>query len=211
MTSGFKSDDDDANYWIMYKQQDWAEASLKFPLGAEPGQQFLYDSAAMHLLSVILTEYTGMNALEYAQSRLFKPLGITVHGWTLDPLRNSEGAAGLVLTPRDMAKFGYLYLNGGMWNGQEIVPEWFVSESTRKHVDGGKPEPADYGYLWWVMFKTRHAGYCAAGYGGQYVFVFPDRDLVIVTTGNHTLVPAPKAPVPHFFRLIIPSVQDAQS
>jgi CubicO group peptidase (beta-lactamase class C family) len=104
-----------------------------------------------------------------------------------------------------MAKFGYLYLNGGVWDGKAILPEWYVRESTRKHSEGGNPEPAEYGYLWWVIPERWHPGYYAAGYGAQYIFVIPDRDLIIVTTGDHTLVPPPQEPVPLFFQHIIPA------
>jgi CubicO group peptidase (beta-lactamase class C family) len=203
MTAGFACDDTDSNFWIIRGYPDWAEAALNFPLINEPGQTFVYDSAAMHLLSVILTRQTRSSAFQFAKTRLFEPLGMQVNDWPADPQHNSEGPAGLMLTPHDMAKFGYLYLNGGQWDGQEIVPEWFVRESTREHSAGGNPEPAAYGYLWWVV--SRHSAYCAAGYGGQYVFVIPDRDLIIVTTGNHTLVPPPEAPVPLFFQHIVPA------
>ncbi len=208
MTAGLECDDSDSNFWLIRQHNDWAKAALDFPMVYEPGEQFVYDSAAMHLLSIILSRQTGLSASQFAQTRLFEPLGMDVRRWPADPQGNSEGAAGLTLTARDMAKFGYLYLSGGKWNGQEIVPEWFVKESTQEHSKGGNPEPAEYGYLWWVV--TRFAAYCAAGYGGQYIFVIPDRDLVIVTTADHTLVPPPEAPVPLFFKHIVPAAHDAQ-
>lgn len=204
MTSGFECDDD-SNFWLIRTHADWAAATLEFPLIDEPGKRFMYDSAAMHLLSVILTRQTGMNAFQFAKTHLFEPLGISVKKWPADPQQNSEGAAGLALTPRDMAKFGYLYLNNGSWNGEVIIPEWFVRESTQKQSEGGNPEPANYGYLWWVMANFKPFAYCAAGYGGQYIFVIPEHDLIIVTTGNHTLVPPPVAPVPLIFRYVIPA------
>ena len=205
MTAGLECDDSDSNFWLIRSHRDWAAATIAFPLVAEPGEQFMYDSAAMHLLSVILTRQTQQNAFQFAQTHLFQPLGIDVNHWPTDPQHNSEGAAGLALTPRDMAKFGYLYLNGGRWDGEAIIPEWFVRESTQKHSEGGNPEPAAYGYLWWVMHSVQPAAYCAAGYGGQYIIVIPDHDLVIVTTGNHELMPPPEAPVPLFFEYIVPA------
>lgn len=206
MTAGFDCDNDE-NFWLMRQHRDWAKATLDTPMRCEPGEQFNYDSAAMHLLSVILTHQTGMSAFDYAQARLFKPLGMQVHHWPHDPLGNSEGAAGLRLTARDMAKFGYLYLNSGQWEGQEIVPTWFVRDSTRKQSEGGDPEPANYGYLWWVLYESHAVGYCAAGYGGQYIFVFPNQDLIIVTTADHTLMPPPEAPMPLFLKHILPAAR----
>jgi CubicO group peptidase (beta-lactamase class C family) len=204
MTSGLEADEKDSNFWHFRSKPDWALATLELPLLHEVGQKFCYDSMANHLLSVILTKQTGMNALAYAQTRLFEPLGINVEDWPADPQGNSEGGAGLILTPREMAKFGYLYLNEGFWEGKEIIPEWFVRESIQVHSEGGNPEPAAYGYLWWVIPRFKPFAYCAAGYGGQYIFVVPDNDLVIVTTGNHTLVPAPVMPVPLIFKHIVP-------
>jgi CubicO group peptidase (beta-lactamase class C family) len=195
----------DSNYWLIRQSSNWAEMAINLPLISEPGEHFMYDSAAMHLLSVILSHQTGQFALQYAQQRLFRPLGIDVQQWRMDPQWNNEGCSGLALTPRDMAKFGYLYLNRGHWNGQEIIPEWFIQESTRKHSEGGNPEEAAYGYLWWVRTDLPYPAYCASGYGGQYIFVIPESDLVIATTCDSTVVPPPEAPVPLFFDDIVPA------
>ena len=83
-----------------------------------------------------------------------------------------------------MAKFGYLYLNQGVWNGKNIIPSDFVRASTQKQNKGGFPEIESYGYLWWVTTIEGHSAFFAGGYGGQYIYVVPDLDIVVVIASN---------------------------
>lgn len=177
--------------------------SLHRPMLDAPGRQFNYDNGASHLLSVLLTRAIKQDPFRFARQHLFGPLGIENYAWLLDDEGNLQGASGLSLTARDMAKIGSLYLRSGGWNGMQLVPEPYVTESTQQHNHGGSPvRAADYGYLWWI---TRPPGettaYFAAGYGGQLIYVVPARDLVIVIAGdasgaggrrliNQTILPA---------------------
>jgi CubicO group peptidase (beta-lactamase class C family) len=119
-----------------------------------------------------------MNPRDFADQYLFKPLGISNVRWDLDAEGTPIGGWGLQLTPRDMAKLGYLYLRSGQWDGQPIVSAKWVENATRVHTE--TDGPLGYGYQWWTYPPL--AAYTALGRGGQTIFVIPELDLVIVTT-----------------------------
>jgi len=165
----------------------WDKFYLDRPMLRPPGTEFLYDSGGVILLSAMLKKRTGMHAHEYADRYLFKPLGIEKKFW----LRNLEGhthtGGGLSLAARDTAKFGHLYLKNGRWGDEQVVPENWVQESFRTHVDltvEGQP-PSGYGYLWWILAPDprgsgRQAIYAARGRYGQFIFIVPEYDMVVV-------------------------------
>jgi CubicO group peptidase (beta-lactamase class C family) len=164
------------------RSDNWVQFVLDRPLADPPGTRFVYNTGGSHLLSAILQETTGVTALEFAQQNLFGPLGISPGRWESDPQGINVGGAWLRLTPRDMAKFGYLYLNGGQWDGQQVVPADWVATSTHEHIRAGGQWLSDgYGYQWWI---DQAGYYMALGYGGQYIVVVPDRDLVVVFTSG---------------------------
>jgi CubicO group peptidase (beta-lactamase class C family) len=105
--------------------------------------------------------------------------------WPTDPRGYHTGFSGLQLPARDLAKLGYLYLNGGRWDGAQVVPADYVGASTRAQ---SRPPPDDpcggYGYQWWVTSERGHPSFLAVGFGGQFVQVVPDLDLVVVTTSD---------------------------
>lgn len=169
------------------RQPDWVAFILDQMAPGGPPGRFQYSSAASHLLSAIITRATGVCAREFANERLFGPIGMrqiadqemgsfstddvfgqNITGWIKDPQGNSTGGWGLCVTPRDMARFGFLYLNGGAWDGRPVVPEGWVAESTAPNANG-------YGYQWWL----RGAAFAASGYGGSHIFCVPDKDLVV--------------------------------
>ena len=175
----------------------------------KPGTSFSYDSGAPHLLSAIIQETTGMTTQEYAQKKLFDPLGITGVTWQTDPRGIPLGCTGLELSSRDMAKLGYLYLNHGQWNGKQIVPAAWVDQSTTKHIETkglmNEAEDDGYGYFWWI---DGYGGYSAHGFGGQYMFVVPDLDLVAVFTSGlaDPVFPTPRKLMQEF---ILPAAKSA--
>jgi CubicO group peptidase (beta-lactamase class C family) len=171
--------------------EDWFKSTLEQPVSSNPGRVFHYNDAAVHLLSGILTRTTHMTAKEFGNKFLFQPLGIPLPTWVTDPQGNNVGGDGLWLKPRDMAKLGYLYLNQGFWDGQQLVPAEWVRVSTQKHTRADILND-DYGYLWWVTTVEGHAAYYAAGFGGQFIYVVPDFDLVVVMTGNADLPEFPQ-------------------
>ncbi len=163
----------------MIQSKDWAQFVLDRPMKEEPGARFNYNSGGAHLISAILQKTTGLNELAFAQEYLFKPLGIADVSWTADPNGIYRGEDGLELTPRDMAKIGYLFLKNGTWDGQQIVSADWVKQSSQKHID--TPDAKDYGYQWWVQ---PFGVYNAAGRGSQYIFVLNDLDMVVVFTSG---------------------------
>tara|TARA_R110000868_G_scaffold172010_1_gene407798 strand:- start:1835 stop:3358 length:1524 start_codon:yes stop_codon:yes gene_type:complete len=160
------------------------ESWNKTPMRDTSGEIFEYNTAMTHMMSAILTKATGVSTERFANKWLFKPLGITNYQWTKSNDGIYHGGFDIFLTPRDMAKFGYLYLRNGQWNEKQIVPNEWVKESTTKKVnipvEVAYAEGLNYGYWWWIQEK----GYMAWGSGGQYIIVNPDLDLVIVITAT---------------------------
>ena len=199
MTPGFC---EDFSSWT--QEKDLVSAVFKLPVKYKPGEEFQYANSATHLLSAILTKAAGMSTYEFAEKYLFQPLGITQKKWAVDGTGIYTGYANLYLRPRDMAKFGQLYLNGGKWEGARIIPEEWVKASTETHYKF-KSEAAEsassstssdsasessgeldtgYGYKWWTSKISGYYTYSAIGYGGQYITVIPDLDIVMVLTSR---------------------------
>jgi CubicO group peptidase (beta-lactamase class C family) len=176
----------------------------------KPGETFYYDSGMPHLMSAIIQKASGQTLEAYAKTDLFGPLGITDYGWQADPQGITTGNSGLILRPRDMAKLGYLYLHNGQWNGRQIVPAEWVQASTARHMETkglmNTAEDDGYGYYWWI---DSFGGYSAHGFGGQYIFVLPRLDMVVVFTGG---LADPDFPAPHQLvkKYLLPAVKSAQ-
>ena len=165
----------------MYLSPDRARFVLERPMAAAPGAQFLYDSGDAYLLSALITRKTGRSAFDFARSRLFDPLGIARARWgTVDAQGVTDGVSGLFLTPRDMAKIGYLYLREGVWEGRRILPASWVARAR------SGPVPASYGFhygnLWWSL--PEKGAFMARGRHAQLILVLPKLDIVAVMTGN---------------------------
>jgi CubicO group peptidase (beta-lactamase class C family) len=148
---------------------------LDLPMAEEPGTHFEYCNGASFLLSAIIQEATGMSALDFAKEHLFGPLGISDVEWPSNPQGISIGWGRMRMKPRDMAKIGYLYLNEGVWDGEQIVPLEWVQASRRKHTPATLQD--GYGYQWWI---DDDGYYMALGYAGQFIFVLPEQDMVVV-------------------------------
>jgi CubicO group peptidase (beta-lactamase class C family) len=183
MASGLECRDSYLYRWRglrqMRQSEDWVQFVLDLPMAEPPGTRFEYCNGASFLLSAIIQEATGVNAAEFAQRHLFGPLGIQDVVWPANPRGISVGWGELHMRPHDMAKIGYLYLNEGQWDGQQVVPAEWVSASTRKQISTTLQD--GYGYQWWV---TDDGAYMALGYAGQYIVVVPEQDLVVVFTSD---------------------------
>jgi CubicO group peptidase (beta-lactamase class C family) len=180
MTAGFECD---ASSAAIRASPDWIQYALDRPMVDVPGETFNYDNGASHLLSAIVNRTTGIPTQSYADTRLFQPLGISDYEWGLDPQGVASGPVGLNITPRDMAKFGFLYLNNGTWDGEQIVPSTWVSASTQVQApETGPPVHHNYGFQWWI--DTSLDAYGAYGYAGQYIWVQPKNDLIVVFTSS---------------------------
>jgi len=191
MTTGIRWDEFTATYTDiknncaqMEASEDWVQYVLEQPMATEPGTTFVYNSGATELLSYLLRKATGKDVADYARERLFTPLGIRSFEWKHTPRGLADTEGGLYLEPRDLAKLGYLYLHEGSWDGKQIVPAEWVRQSTRWLVDAGWHQ-AGYGFKWWVLSRPAdgsYAAYAAIGYGGQYLLVVPQLDVIAVFT-----------------------------
>jgi CubicO group peptidase (beta-lactamase class C family) len=153
-------------------------------LATEPGAVFAYDSASSHIALAAAAAAARTDARTFAGTHLFRPLGITDLRWPTDAEGRPYGGGGLSMRTRDLAKLAFLYLNEGRWEGRALVrPEW-VRESTRAHSPGGFPEGVAYGLSWWVARNGRNAAFFAGGFGGQFLYVIPGLDLLVVITSS---------------------------
>jgi CubicO group peptidase (beta-lactamase class C family) len=215
MTAGLAGDDPsqggDNQAWTgMLRSRDWLRHILSQRLVSQPGAEFAYSNASSHLLSAIVADATGQSTLAYARAKLFGPLGIaTDHAlvqairtwpptpaqdkaydkapvaWETDPQGYQIGFGWVKLPARDLAKFGYLYLNDGRWDTTQVVPADYVRASTQPHSKPPPSVPADgYGYQWWTTSVASHRSFFAAGFAGQLIQVIPDLDLMVVLTSD---------------------------
>ncbi|MEW6744422.1 MAG: serine hydrolase [Planctomycetota bacterium] len=159
----------------MMNQPDWVQFILDQPMADAPGSRFVYNSGAVHVLSAVVTEATGQCAHDYACEHLFKPLGIEELIWPKGPQGHSTGWGCVRMKPHDVAKIGYLYLKGGVWEGERILPEGWVAQATQL------TRSTTYGYLWWLH---PHGVYAASGRGGQGIIVIPSSNIIIVYTAG---------------------------
>jgi CubicO group peptidase (beta-lactamase class C family) len=157
---------------------------LDRPMAHTPGDFFYYNSGNPHLMSAIITKLTGMTARDYAVAKLFGPLGIAPPNWRHDAQGLSTGGGGLSLQPRDMAKIGYLYLHNGEWENKQLLPSGWVDSVSHATVNMHASFDPDlrYSNFLWVM-PSRHV-YMTVGYHCQVIMVFPERDMVAVTTAR---------------------------
>jgi CubicO group peptidase (beta-lactamase class C family) len=182
MTAGLKTEDSYLYNWKGLRKlrasQDRAQYILDLPTVAEPGTRFEYSNAVAQLIAIILQNSTGQSADAYAREHLFQPIGIFDYAWEGPTPDENWGYSGLSMHPLDMARLGYLYLRDGDWDGVQVVPADWVRDSTAPHVTAGTMA-SSYGYQWWVDDDK----YMMQGYGGQFVYVLPALDLVVVFTG----------------------------
>jgi CubicO group peptidase (beta-lactamase class C family) len=189
MSSGLDTKDSWKYQWIglskMWASKDWAQYVLDLPVAQTPGENFEYSNGVSFLLTAILQQSTGMRPLEFAEKHLFGPMGISDVKWPISRQGINTGYGEMRLTPHDMAKFGLLYLNKGRWENKRIVSEAWVKAATRKHISANIFD--GYGYQWWVSPIRNHSSqyYMAVGYLGQFIFVLPEKNLVVVFTSNN--------------------------
>jgi CubicO group peptidase (beta-lactamase class C family) len=181
-----------------FTQRDLTRFALDHDMAHRPGEAWSYSTIDSQLLAAAFGALTGQSLEDFASRRLFPALGIDDWNWPADANGVSLGGVGLELTPRDMAKLGLLYLNRGMWDGQELLrPDW-VRLSTTPQGSGvnawsGQTLPIEwYGMQWWTWKPELFAGQraiAAQGYGGQHVILLPDHDMIVVTTAEPAVAP----------------------
>lgn len=178
-TAGF-SWEENSNPTAMKASSDWIQYVLDRAMLHDPGVSYEYNSGLSHVLSGIIEVATGVTAQEFAQEHLFDPLGITDVEWSTDVQGITDGTTGCKLSTPDMAKFGYLYLNNGTWDEQQIVPSDWVNISSQSHAQVNSIK--DYGYLWWIYRGV--GAYNAVGFWSHVISVIPEHDLVVVVVGS---------------------------
>ncbi len=165
--------------------EDWVRTFLSLPITYPPGTHFLYNTGATFMLSAILQSLTGQTLVEYLQPRLFEPLGIETPVWESNRRGINLGGTGLRIRTGDLAKFGQLYLQRGVWNGQRIVPEEWIEDATRAHIDNGDNPESDwnqgYGFQFW---RCRHNAYRGDGAFGQFCVVLSEQNTVLAMTSG---------------------------
>lgn len=174
---------------ITSASQDWVSDFLATPVIKEPGTEFLYNSMATFMLSAIVQKVTGEKIADYLRPRLFEPLGIEGYDWEESPDGINAGGWGLRVKTEDMAKFGQLYLQKGMWKGKQVIPSEWVEEATSFKIDqapDAKPEEKamsdwkqGYCYQFW---RSRNNAFRADGAYGQYIIIMPEKDAVVAIT-----------------------------
>ena len=218
MTSGIEWDETTVTYTdpknscaAMEGSENWVQFVLDQKMAAEPGKGFVYNSGVTELLGQILKNATGKDPDAYAGEQLFGPLGIEGWYWKKTPSGLSDTEGGLYLSARDLAKIGYLYSKDGVWEGKRILPKGWVTESTTPAVvasasPGGERK---YGFQWWLLpyeGSKRSWAQAALGYGGQFLFVVPEYDLIAVFTAWN-IYEGPSLAAPLALERVIDSVR----
>ena len=184
-TSGF--DASDTGNWYEWRASDnWVDYVLNTPVTSRPGTVFNYFTGNTHLLSAIIQEATGKTTYEFGKEYLFDPLDMDSVECGTDAQGISDGGNGFAMNIYDMAKFGQLFLNNGVWNGEQIISEQWIKDSTSVQFERSSGS-ADYGYQWWVRTfgDNNYPAYFAQGHYGQYIFVVPDLELVVAITSYY--------------------------
>ena len=169
---------------------DWPKALLDLPLTSDPGTTFAYNTAGTIAIGKALENATGERLGRFANTYLFFPMQIDDARWW-SPNSLANGGSGLFLRTRDLIKFGQLYLDGGVWQGQQLISAEWVADSVVRRVDfsGTFTFSEGYGYQWWLdelPYRTQLLeAWVTSGFGGQYIFVVPGLELVVAFTGRN--------------------------
>jgi len=178
----------------MEGSDDWVQYTIDKPMAAEPGKVWNYNDGAPILLAYVFQKVTGWDIDDYAQKYLFAPLGIR-HEWKRSYLGVVDTEGGLYLTGSDLAKIGYLYLQGGVWDGQRIVSSKWVEESVIPYIQLPDEPQFKYGFSGqWLMSKlpdrTENV-WMSDGFGDQILLVFPEEGLIVTITGWDVIPTSP--------------------
>ena len=182
MRSGLESTSG-RNYGAWVTSKNWVRFALSRTLETPPGAEMEYSTGNTHLLSAILTRATKRSTWQYAQEVFGKPLGFSVARWPQDPQGIFFGGNDMLFTPRQLVTFGELYLRRGRHGDRQVVPARWVDDSW---IPRGRSDFNDqmYGYGWWMREFAGEQSFFAWGFGGQYVFILPRLQLVVVTTSS---------------------------
>lgn len=183
MRSGLESTSGrDYGAWV--QSPNWVRYVLNRPLIDEPGRRVEYSTGTSHLLSAIITRATKTSTWQFAQETLARPLGFSLPRWLQDPQGIYFGGNEMSMTPRQMVRFGELYLNDGRAGNTQVLPKDWIAKTRVPRGRSRWGSDREYGYGFWIRDLAGHDSYYAWGYGGQFVFIVPDLQLVVVTTSR---------------------------
>ena len=188
MRSGLDWEETADHSSIFTEKVNWLHTALRLPLKYAPGERFTYTTPNANVLSGILTRVSGMSTYEFAEKYLFQPLGISVRDWLTDPQGVFAGGTGSRFSPRDLARFGQLYLHNGLIDGKQIVSRAWIQQSliprNQQPLVWGDFASVNYGFLWWNNYSSQDSLFMASGFAGQFIIVVPAKNMVIVTIGE---------------------------
>jgi CubicO group peptidase (beta-lactamase class C family) len=188
MKSGIDWDENADHTSLFNDNVNWMYTTLRLPLRYAPGEQFLYTTPNVNLLSGVIARASGMSTYDFAERYLFTPLKISVRAWVKDPQGVYTGGTGMRFTPRDLARLGQLYLHNGTIDGAQIISRQWIQQTlvprNSKNRTWGDLQSVNYGYLWWNNYDSADSLFMAAGFAGQFVFVIPAKNMIIVSIGN---------------------------
>lgn len=192
MRSGYPWEERSPYLDTLFSSSNWLPFIVDFPLSSDPGTEFGYSNLTAHVLGIILARSSNSSLLSFGRTHLFEPLGVKVGHWPTDASGYCYGSGDISFTPRDMAKFGLLYLNGGNYKGTQLIPASWVADSLRSYSQdiygnrlGTYLRQIEYGYLWWSAKAGHYEFDFAWGHGGNLIILVHDLDMVIVTTADH--------------------------
>lgn len=193
----------------MIPSKNWVEFVLDQPMEYPPGKEMVYSCGSSQLLSSIIQKTTGMDTVTFAQRHLFTPLGITNYKWNYDSQGIAIGGFGLTMRTYDLLKIGVLCLNKGLWNSKQIVPSYWVDESTTAMLKVGNT--LSYGYHWWILTNNDNENpipntFFAMGKNGQYIFVVPNCKLVAAFTSD--IQDDASRPIEYLKSYLVPLISD---
>lgn len=175
------------NYGRWVQSPNWVRFALSRPMVAAPGDEMQYSTGSSHVLSAILTKVAGVSTWQFAQDALARPLGFALAKWPQDPQGLYFGGNDMLLTPRQMVAVGEMWLKRGQVNGRQVVPAAWVDTSCVARTRSVFDSTREYGYGWWTQAFEGGTACFAWGYGGQYIMVFRDLDLVVTATSSTTV------------------------
>lgn len=192
MRSGYPWEEDTPPYLDrLFSDNDWLPHIVDFALTSDPGTRFGYSNLTAHLVGVIVARACDTDLRTYGRQTLFRPIDAEVGFWPMDASGNYFGGGDISFTARDVARFGLLYLNDGVYEGKQIIPADWVRESLQTYSTGLYGDrlgsyfrDIGYGYLWWSARAGRHHFNYAWGHGGNLIILLDELDMVIVTTAN---------------------------
>jgi CubicO group peptidase (beta-lactamase class C family) len=184
--------DKDINiYSSVYNSNNWLSTIFRMNLIKNPGEKFIYSTPGTHLISSMLSKASGKNSFEYVTENLLSKMKVELNYWERDPQGIYFGGNSMYFTTRNMAVLGLVYLNNGLLNGHQIVPEYWIKISINDHTGGigdwGVIKNMGYGYLWWLGEINNHKIFTAIGHGGQFILCVPELSLIVATNAKSNI------------------------